>query len=211
MSVVYTGGTFDLLHAGHIDLLEACREISGRQGQVVVSLNTDEFVQQYKGAPPVIPFAERVRMLEAVRYVDAVTTNTGGEDSRPAIERVAPDFIVVGSDWASRDYLGQLGVTQEWLNERRIFVLYVPRFRPVASSLIRNRMEADAKPSLVTMVADGEEIQYPVREFSPHRRMLEGIPVGEDCGKDFCGDVVDDRGTDPYDEVAVDDRQTRDE
>jgi glycerol-3-phosphate cytidylyltransferase len=45
MAVVYTGGTFDLFHSGHVNLLRRCSEI----GTVVVSLNTDEFIEKYKG------------------------------------------------------------------------------------------------------------------------------------------------------------------
>ena len=47
---VYTGGTFDLLHAGHVKFLRRCAEF----GRVVVALNTDEFVEQYKGRKPIM-------------------------------------------------------------------------------------------------------------------------------------------------------------
>ena len=52
--IVYTGGTFDLLHSGHIRFLKACRRLVGADGEVVVSLNTDAFIEAYKGKPPVI-------------------------------------------------------------------------------------------------------------------------------------------------------------
>jgi len=50
--VVYTGGTFDLFHAGHSRFLARCAQL----GDVVVSLNTDEFIEEYKGKPPIISF-----------------------------------------------------------------------------------------------------------------------------------------------------------
>ncbi len=125
MSVVYTGGTFDLLHVGHLGLLKQCSALAGPDGRVVVALNTDEFIRQYKGRPPIIGFDQRALVLEACRYVDEVVPNIGGADSRPTIKWVKPDIIAVGADWESKDYLGQLGVTQEFLDDRQITVEYV--------------------------------------------------------------------------------------
>ena len=87
--IVYTGGTFDLLHAGHIAFLRRCAEL----GRVVVSLNTDEFISAYKGRPPVMSYSEREAVLLGCRYVDEVVPNRGGADSRIAIEDVEPDLI----------------------------------------------------------------------------------------------------------------------
>jgi len=50
MGLIYTGGTFDLFHAGHVEFLRRCSDL----GRVLVSLNTDEFIEEYKGKPPVI-------------------------------------------------------------------------------------------------------------------------------------------------------------
>jgi cytidyltransferase-like protein len=49
---VYTGGTFDLFHAGHVKFLKRCQEIAGIAGGVTVSLNTDEFIYEYKKVKP---------------------------------------------------------------------------------------------------------------------------------------------------------------
>jgi glycerol-3-phosphate cytidylyltransferase len=135
---VYTGGTFDLFHIGHVRLLLRCRGLAGPDGKVIVSLNTDAFVQQYKGRPPVIPYEQRREVLEACRYVDQVVANVGGADSKPALQAAWPiDYIVVGSDWKHRDYLAQLDVTPEWLGERGIQVIYVPYTDTISSSWIR--------------------------------------------------------------------------
>ena len=104
MSIVYTGGTFDLFHSGHVNLLKRCREVAGEYGSVVVSLNTDAFIQEYKGKPPVCSDAEREAVLLSCRYVDEVVMNVGGKDSRISIDLVQPDYILIGSDWAKKDY-----------------------------------------------------------------------------------------------------------
>lgn len=137
--VVYTGGSFDLFHAGHVDLLSHCRWLSRPSGEVVVSLNTDEFIGRYKGTGPVMSYAEREAVLLACRYVDRVIPNSGGEDSRPAILEVKPDFIVIGSDWATKDYYRQMGFDQPWLDQHGISLVYVPRTRVLSSTEIKAR------------------------------------------------------------------------
>lgn len=140
MGVVYTGGTFDLFHSGHVAFLKACRRIAGKDGRVVVSLNTDEFIQAYKGKPPVMSFAERKAVLMGCRYVDSVVTNVGNEDSKPAIENVLPDFIVIGDDWAKKDYYKQMQFTQAWLDEQQIQLCYVPYTEGISSTDLKARI-----------------------------------------------------------------------
>jgi glycerol-3-phosphate cytidylyltransferase len=136
LGVVYTGGTFDLFHAGHVQFLKRCSEL----GSVVVSLNTDEFIQEYKGKPPVLSYADRRDVLLACRYVDGVIPNSGGPDSRIAIESVMPDLVVIGSDWARRDYYTQMAFDQDWLDDRGIGLCYIPYTQGISSTAIKERM-----------------------------------------------------------------------
>jgi glycerol-3-phosphate cytidylyltransferase len=133
---VYTGGTFDLFHSGHVALLKRCSEI----GSVTVALNTDEFITKYKGKAPVVNYSEREAVLLACRYVDAVVPNTGGADSTIAIEAVQPDIIVVGSDWARRDYHAQMGFDQDWLDERGIGLAYIPYTNGISTTDLKKRI-----------------------------------------------------------------------
>lgn len=139
--VVYTGGTFDLLHYGHVEFLRRCSEI----GSVVVSLNTDEFIELYKGKRPVMSYEERKAVLEALRYVDYVIPNVGGHDSTIAIEQVKPDMIVIGSDWARRNYYNQLCLDQDWLDERGIGLCYIPYTQGISSTDIKGRLRFSGK------------------------------------------------------------------
>ena len=134
--IVYTGGTFDLFHAGHAAFLARCAEF----GSVVVALNTDEFAAAYKGTAPVCTYAEREAVLLSCRHVDQVVPNYGGADSRPAIEIVAPDVVAIGSDWARRDYYAQMGFDQDWLDARGIGLLYLPYTRGISSTAIKGRL-----------------------------------------------------------------------
>ena len=133
---IYTGGTFDLFHSGHANFLQRCSEL----GSVVVSLNTDEFITAYKKKPPIMTYEERARVLLSCRYVSRVIPNYGGADSTPAIETVLPDLIVIGSDWARRDYYKQMGFTQDWLDERGIGLVYIPYTDGISSTAIKARL-----------------------------------------------------------------------
>ena len=141
MNIVYTGGTFDLFHSGHVNLLKRCREVAGELGKVVVALNTDDFIFQFKNKKPICTEQERLEVLLACRYVDEVVMNVGGQDSRISIEMVGPNYIVVGSDWAKKDYYAQMSFTQEWLDERGIGLVYVPYTQTISSTKIRGRMQ----------------------------------------------------------------------
>ena len=133
---VYTGGTFDLVHSGHVNFLQRCQEL----GRVVVSLNTDEFITAYKGKPPVMSFRERATVLRELRCVDEVIPNFGGADSTKAIEQVKPNIIAIGSDWARRDYYTQMGFTQDWLDERNVSLIYIPYTHGISTTELKRRM-----------------------------------------------------------------------
>ena len=105
--------------------------MAGVDGTVVVSVNTDEFIERFKGRPPVQSFRERKLMLESCRYVDQVIENVGEEDSAYTIQQFSQtcpvDIVAIGSDWAGRDYYGQMGFTKEWLDDMNIVLVYVDR------------------------------------------------------------------------------------
>lgn len=122
-SKLYTGGTFDILHYGHLKFLKQCRLISNH---VVVSLNRDCFVERYKGVKPIMSFKERKISLEHCKYVDEVIENKYDENSRSMIELVKPRIIAVGSDWAGKNYYSQMGFSQDWLDENEIVLAYLP-------------------------------------------------------------------------------------
>lgn len=140
MSIVYNGGTYDLFHSGHVNILKRCKDIAGPDGKVIVALNTDDFVYQFKNKKPICSEEERKAVLLACKYVDDVIINVGGQDSRITIDMVKPDYIVTGSDWATKDYHSQMSFTQEWLDERGIGLIYVPYTKTISSTEIRKRM-----------------------------------------------------------------------
>ena len=137
---VYTGGTFDLFHAGHINFLKRCSEIAGPDGSVIVSLNTDEFIYEYKKTKPILSYQERFVVLEACRFVNFVIPNIGNADSKPAIQKCEPDVIAIGSDWARKDYYKQMQFDQDWLDGRNISLIYIPYTKGISSTLIKQKI-----------------------------------------------------------------------
>ena len=137
---VYSGGTFDLFHAGHINFLKRCQEIAGIAGTVTIALNADEFIYEYKKKTPILSYQERAVVLEACRYVNFVVPNIGGADSKPAIEECKPDVIAIGSDWARKDYYKQMQFDQDWLDERNISLIYIPYTKGISSTLIKQKI-----------------------------------------------------------------------
>lgn len=138
--IVLTLGTFDLLHVGHLELLSACRALAGQSGRVVVAVNRDEFVARFKGHAPTQPLDQRREMLESCRFVDATVINAGDERAGHVLGYVVPDIIAVGDDWRDRDYLGQLGIDQDYLDAHGIRVVYIARTRGVSTSGIRESL-----------------------------------------------------------------------
>jgi len=135
--VLYTGGTFDIFHSGHVSFLKMCSRIAD---EVVVCLNKDEFINNFKGAKPVLSYEDRKTCLESCRYVDRVVENTGGEDSKPSILSVNPDILAIGSDWCSKNYYEQMGFTQKWLDENEIVLVYLPYTQGISSSKIKKQI-----------------------------------------------------------------------
>ena len=182
MAVVYTGGTFDMFHAGHVDFLRVCKKVAG-EGDVVVALNRDEFVEGFKGKRPVCCYEERRVVLEACMYVDVVIENTGDQNSCPSILSVHPDFILIGDDWAGRDYYKQMGFTREWLDRQEIVLLYVPRQRIISSTAIKER----TRGQLGTLSVPARSIGF-VEEDAD----VAGSPEGSGGGDSDATGTIDD-------------------
>jgi rfaE bifunctional protein nucleotidyltransferase chain/domain len=133
--VVFTNGVFDLVHPGHIELLEAAR----REGHaLIVGLNSDASVRRLgKGAErPVMAEAARARVLAGLAAVDCVVLF---DDDTPLelIKTLAPDVLVKGADYARERIVGA-----EWVEARGGRVVQVPIVEGFSTSSLVERLRA---------------------------------------------------------------------
>ena len=116
--IVFTNGCFDIIHTGHVNYLRHSRS----HGDVlIVGVNTDASVSRLKGPErPVNPVEDRMEVLAAMEMVDAVISF---EEDTPAniIERVTPDVLVKGEDWADKGVVGR-----EWVEKHGGQVVLAP-------------------------------------------------------------------------------------
>lgn len=98
--VIYTVGTFDLLHVGHLALLEHCASLGDT---VAVGIASDEVVKLYKPNAPIIPLEQRIKMLQALRCVDIVIPYYE-LDYLTICEQVKADIFVIGEDWGRKSH-----------------------------------------------------------------------------------------------------------
>ncbi len=102
-TVVFTNGCFDIIHAGHIDLLRRARELGTK---LIVGINSDSSVRRIKGEPrPYFSETDRAETLESLRFVDEVRIF---DESTPEnlINEIKPDVLVKGGDWQIEEIIG---------------------------------------------------------------------------------------------------------
>lgn len=120
MNIVITYGTFDLLHVGHIRILERARALGD---YLVVGLSTDEFNAK-KGKYAIYDYEARREILQALRIVDEVIPERDWAQKRCDIQRKMAKTLVMGDDWAGR--FNELSDIAE--------VVYLPRTREISTT-----------------------------------------------------------------------------
>lgn len=100
--IIFTNGCFDVLHLGHVSLLEYCSSL----GEVIVGINSDKSVRQLKGeSRPINGQEARIKVLESIRYVKQVILFNELTPYR-LIEEIRPDVIVKGGDYKPHEVVG---------------------------------------------------------------------------------------------------------
>lgn len=103
MKKIITYGTFDLLHYGHINLLQRAKSMGD---YLIVALSTDEFNQREKNKVTYFTYEERKRLLESIRYVDLVIPEESWEQKTADVKELKADVFVIGDDWKGKfDFL----------------------------------------------------------------------------------------------------------
>ncbi|MCE4068550.1 MULTISPECIES: glycerol-3-phosphate cytidylyltransferase [Pseudomonas] len=126
MKTVITYGTFDVLHAGHIRLLQRARALGDR---LIVALSNDEFnAGKHKSA--LLDYSNRKAVLESIRYVDLVVEEADWEQKVGDVSKYSVDVFVIGDDWKGHfDFL-----------KPHCEVVYLPRTSGISSTEIRDQL-----------------------------------------------------------------------
>ena len=140
--IVYTVGTFDLLHVGHLALLNHCKLL----GDILaVGVASDAVVNMYKPNVPIIPLEQRVEMLEALSCVDIVRPYHQLEYVS-GCKAVGVDIFVVGEDWGKKPYNLDVNNYLRKMGKEIVRVTYNPR---TSSTKIKKIVLAQSQKALV--------------------------------------------------------------
>ena len=140
--IVYTVGTFDLLHVGHLALLNQCKLLGNI---LVVGVASDAVVNMYKPNVPVVPLEQRVEMLEALSCVDIVRPYYQLEYVSGCKE-VDVDIFVVGEDWGKKPHNLDVNNYLREMGKEIVKVTYNPR---TSSTKIKKIVLAQSQKILV--------------------------------------------------------------
>lgn len=125
----YTTGVFDLFHIGHLNILQKAKE---QCEYLVVGVSTDELVRNYKNKTPVIPFDERKKIVEAIKYVDEVVPQVS-RNKMEAYEKIKFDAMFVGDDWKGNPLFVEI---EKKLKEKGADVVYFPYTKGTSSTIL---------------------------------------------------------------------------
>lgn len=122
---MYTSGCFDIFHYGHLNILAKSKELCD---YLIVGVSTDELIEKEKGKRPVIPFEERMKVVQAIGLVDEVIPQTD-KDKQRIVDEHHIDAISVGSDWKGR--YPEVSCAME----------YFPYTANVSSTILKNTLQ----------------------------------------------------------------------
>lgn len=126
---IYVIGVFDLFHRGHLELLRRSKELGDR---LIVAINGDEMVSEYK-RKPFFNEKDRLALVKSCKYVDeAFIINQF--DNKEYLEKYQIDIIVHGNDWERISYLEQIRVTEGFLNKNNVDLTLLPYTKGISTS-----------------------------------------------------------------------------
>ncbi len=128
MKRIITYGTFDLLHYGHINLLQRAKELGD---YLIVALSTDEFNWESKQKKCYFSYEQRKKLLESVRYVDLVIPEENWEQKIKDVQLYHIDSFVMGDDWE-----GKFDFLKDYCE-----VIYLPRTPEISTTKIKKELK----------------------------------------------------------------------
>ena len=123
----YTTGVFDMFHIGHLNILERAK---AQCDYLIVGVSTDELVQRDKNKTPIIPYDERSKIVESIRYVDKVVPQFD-KNKFAAWEKYKFNKMFVGDDWKGTEVWNHF---EEQFSAVGVEIIYVPHTDGISST-----------------------------------------------------------------------------
>ena len=133
MRVGFTASSFDLLHAGHVTMLQ---EAKNQCDYLICGLQTDPTIDRPEKNKPTQSVSERYIQLDAVRYVDEIIPYTTEEELHQLIALIHPDVRIIGEEYEPKDF-----TAKEYCIEQGIEIYYNKRRHGYSSSFLRKRLD----------------------------------------------------------------------
>lgn len=134
--VGYTTGVFDLFHIGHLNILQRAKE---QCEYLIVGVSTDELVREYKNKTPIIPYEERKKIVEAIRYVDKVVPQIN-MNKREAWEREQFNALFHGDDWKGSNLYGKY---EKEFEGTGVEIVFLPHTSGTSSTMLTSLLERE--------------------------------------------------------------------
>lgn len=128
-------GTFEIAHSGHAAFLRKCESFAD---EIIVGVNTDDFVHQYKKIKPLYDLETRIYRIQVLNPDYVVVPNPS--PGRELILATMPDVVAIGSDWLHKEYLPQIDMTAGEFESIECALLYLPYTQGVSSTDIKERL-----------------------------------------------------------------------
>jgi glycerol-3-phosphate cytidylyltransferase len=127
----YTTGVFDLFHIGHLNILKRAKL---ECDYLIVGITTDELALSAKNKKPVIPFPERMEIIESIKFVDEVVPQTN-YDKIEAWNNLKFDLMFVGNDWKGTEKWNQI---EKDFNKCGVEIIYFSYTSHTSSTILRD-------------------------------------------------------------------------
>lgn len=149
---VFTSGSFDMFHIGHLNILERSAALGD---ELIVGVSTDELIQHYKGMPPIIPFEERFRIVSSLKCVTKVVKQVKLTEVAQ-LQRENIDIVTIGDDWINK-YLEGL----EWMKQQPgKEVVYFPYTPGVSTTSIKKKIISSTSEIIEAALQREAELDY---------------------------------------------------
>ena len=149
---VFTSGSFDLFHIGHLNILERSAALGD---ELIVGVSTDELIQHYKGMPPIIPFEQRFRIISSLKCVTKAVKHVKLTEVAQ-LQREDIDIVTIGDDWINK-YLEGL----EWMKQQPgKEVVYFPYTPDVSTTSIKKKIIESTSEIIRAALQREAELDY---------------------------------------------------